>query len=72
MKAIIEPCRIKSVQPIRITIAEQRRRHLLEASCNLFRILARTAVTKVPGTTRTPFAHFMVADSPAACTMRET
>ena len=37
MKTIIEPFRIKSVQPIRITIAEQWRRHLLEASCNLCR-----------------------------------
>ncbi len=41
MKTIIEPFRIKSVEPIRITSADERRRYLRDASYNLFRIPAR-------------------------------
>ena len=44
MKTIIEPFRIKSVEPIRITDARERRHHLAEASYNLFRVPARVPV----------------------------
>ncbi len=37
-RTIIEPFRIKSVEPIRITTREERRRHLEEAGSNLFRL----------------------------------
>jgi tryptophanase len=41
VKTIIEPFRIKSVEPLRMTTARERRDHLREASYNLFRIPAR-------------------------------
>ncbi len=44
MKTIIEPFRIKSVEPIRLTTVEQRRQHLLRADYNLFRIPARHVI----------------------------
>jgi tryptophanase len=44
MKTIIEPFRIKSVEPIRMTTVEQRRTHLREADYNLFRIPARDVI----------------------------
>lgn len=40
MKTIIEPFRIKSVEPIRLTTREQRERILREAHFNLFRVPA--------------------------------
>ena len=41
MKTIIEPFRIKSVEPLRHTTPEQRERYLQEAGYNLFLIKAR-------------------------------
>jgi tryptophanase len=41
MKTIIEPFRIKSVEPLRMTTAVERRRHLRQAGFNLFRIPSR-------------------------------
>ncbi|MDY0060156.1 MAG: tryptophanase [Myxococcota bacterium] len=41
MRTIIEPFRIKSVEPIRITTVEQRKGFLAEADYNLFRLPAR-------------------------------
>ena len=40
MKTIIEPFRIKSVEPLRMTTPEERRRILREADYNLFRVRA--------------------------------
>ena len=40
MKTIIEPFRIKSVEPLRQTSAEERARLLAEAGYNLFRLRA--------------------------------
>jgi len=44
MKTIIEPFRIKSVEPIRMTTAEERRDHLRKADYNLFRIPAEDVI----------------------------
>jgi tryptophanase len=44
VKTIIEPFRIKSVEPIRLTTAAQRRRRLRAAGYNLFRIPARDVI----------------------------
>ena len=44
MHTIIEPFRIKSVEPIRLTTAEERERYLQEADYNLFRIPARQVI----------------------------
>jgi tyrosine phenol-lyase len=41
LKTIIEPFRIKSVEPLLLTTADERRRHLRRAGYNLFRIPAR-------------------------------
>jgi tryptophanase len=41
MKTIIEPFRIKSVEPLRMTTAVERQRHLRQAGYNLFRIPSR-------------------------------
>src|SRR6202166_2379708 len=41
MKTIIEPFRIKSVEPLRFTTRQHRERLLQEAGLNLFRIPAR-------------------------------
>ena len=41
MQTIIEPFRIKSVEPIHMTTADERRRHLQAAEYNLFSIPAR-------------------------------
>jgi tryptophanase len=44
LKTIIEPFRIKSVEPLRMTTVEERRRHLREAGYNLFRIPSRYVI----------------------------
>jgi len=44
MRTIIEPFRIKSVEPIRMTTAAERRVHLREAGWNLFKIAARDVI----------------------------
>ena len=44
MKTIIEPFRIKSVEPIRLTTPPQRRRWLREAGYNLFRLTAEHVI----------------------------
>jgi tyrosine phenol-lyase len=44
MKTIIEPFRIKSVEPLRMTTAVERRRHLRQAGYNLFRIPSRYVI----------------------------
>ena len=44
MKTIIEPFRIKSVEPLRLTTAVERRRHLRQAGHNLFRIPSRYVI----------------------------
>jgi len=44
MKTIIEPFRIKSVEPLRMTTAVERRRHLRQAGHNLFRIPSRYVI----------------------------
>ncbi len=44
MKTIIEPFRIKSVEPIRMTTVDERRDHLRKADYNLFRIAARDVI----------------------------
>ena len=41
MRTIIEPFRIKSVEPLRHTTREERERHLEDAGYNLFLIEAR-------------------------------
>ncbi len=41
VKTIIEPFRIKSVEPLRHTTREERERYLAEAGYNLFLIAAR-------------------------------
>jgi tryptophanase len=41
MKTIIEPFRIKVVEPLRVTTREQREHILREAACNVFNIPAR-------------------------------
>ena len=42
MKTIIEPFRIKMVEPLSFTTEEERRRHLKEAHYNVFLVRART------------------------------
>ena len=44
MKTIIEPFRIKSVDPIHMSSPEERRHHLQEASYNLFRLPAEHVI----------------------------
>src|SRR5678816_3256951 len=44
MKTIIEPFRIKSVEPIRMTSVEQRRQILREAHYNLFAVRAEDVI----------------------------
>jgi tyrosine phenol-lyase len=44
MRTIIEPFKIKSVEPIRITTAEERERWLTEAGYNLFRLRAENVL----------------------------
>ncbi|MHC4216896.1 MAG: tryptophanase [Planctomycetota bacterium] len=44
MKTIIEPFRIKSVEPLRMTTASERQRHLRQAAWNLFRIPSRYVI----------------------------
>ena len=44
MKTIIEPFRIKSVDPIRMTTEAERRGYLRDASYNLFRIPAEHVI----------------------------
>ena len=44
MKTIIEPFRIKSVEPIKMTTAEQRKRYIQEADYNLFALAAENVM----------------------------
>jgi tryptophanase len=44
MKTIIEPFRIKSVEPIRLSTPAQRRAHLARAGYNLFRLASRNVI----------------------------
>ena len=40
MKTIIEPFRIKTVEPLRVTTRAERERILADAGCNLFNVRA--------------------------------
>ncbi|MBL8547844.1 MAG: tryptophanase [Hyphomonadaceae bacterium] len=44
MRTIIEPFRIKSVEPIRMTSPPERRKILADAGCNLFRVRAEDVI----------------------------
>ena len=44
MKTIIEPFRIKSVEPIRMTTRNERERLMAEARCNLFRLHSQDVI----------------------------
>ena len=46
MKTIIEPFRIKTVEPLRVTTRAERERILADAGCNLFNVRAAAGLAK--------------------------
>ena len=76
---VIEPFRIKSVEPIRMTTPEERERKIVEAHCNVFLLDARDDREPIDRWSRGQIAvlrgvylHFISADFEGAIAHAET